>query len=114
MVCTGFFDREDFVSAYVIADTEIVDPVLGARYRDLAQKSIAQYGGRYIVRGGSVEAIEGGWDPKLVVIVEFPSMSRAREWYESPEYAAALELRETALRRRLIFVEGVASECPGA
>lgn len=98
------------MAAYVIADTEIVDPALGARYRELAQKSIGQYGGRYIVRGGAVESVEGDWHPKLFVIVEFPSMARAREWYQSPEYAAALELRETALRRRLIFVEGVAPD----
>ena len=95
------------MSAYVIADTEIVDPDLGAKYRDLAQKSIAQYGGRYIVRAGSVEAVEGEWRPNLLVVVEFPDMARAREWYRSPEYAAALELRQTALRRRVIFVEGV-------
>jgi len=92
--------------AYVIADTEIVDPELGKRYRDLAQESIARYGGRYIVRGGAVDAVEGGWQPKLLVVVEFPSMEQARRWYRSPEYAAALELRQTALRRRLIFVEG--------
>jgi len=98
------------MAAYVIADTEIVDAALGARYRDLAQKSIAQYGGRYIVRGGTVEPVEGGWEPKLFVIVEFPNMSRAHEWYNSPEYAEALELRQTALRRRLIFVEGVTTE----
>lgn len=97
------------MSAYVIADTEILDSTLGARYRDLAQKSIAQYGGRYIVRGGEVEPVEGDWRPKLFVVVEFPDMARAREWYRSPEYAAALEVRHAALRRRLIFVEGVAS-----
>lgn len=95
------------MTAYVIADTEIVDPMLGARYRDLAQKSIEQYGGRYIVRGGAVDPVEGGWQPKLFVVVEFPSMDRARQWYRSPEYAEALELRQTALQRRLIFVEGV-------
>jgi len=95
------------MTAYVIADTEIVDPVAGARYRDLAQKSIEQYGGRYIVRGGTVDAVEGGWQPKLLVVVEFPSMEQARRWYRSAEYAEALALRQTALRRRLIFVEGV-------
>ncbi|HEY6926188.1 MAG TPA: DUF1330 domain-containing protein [Steroidobacteraceae bacterium] len=97
------------MSAYVIADTEIVDPALGVRYRDLAQKSITQYGGRYVVRGGNVEPVEGDWRPQLFVIVEFPDMARARQWYQSPEYAAALELRHRALNRRLIFVEGVAS-----
>ncbi|MDE2228199.1 MAG: DUF1330 domain-containing protein [Alphaproteobacteria bacterium] len=95
------------MAAYVVSDTEIVDRALGERYRDLAQKSIAKYGGRYIVRGGDVTTVEGGWQPKLFVIVEFPSMARAREWYRSPEYAEALKLRQTALRRRLIFVEGV-------
>jgi len=95
------------MTAYVISDTEIVDRALGERYRDLAQKSIAKYGGRYIVRGGAVDPVEGDWQPKLFVVVEFPSMARAREWYRSPEYAEALELRQTALRRRLIFVEGV-------
>jgi uncharacterized protein (DUF1330 family) len=102
------------MTAYVIADTEIVDPVAGARYRELAQRSIAQYGGRYIVRGGAVDAVEGGWHPKLFVVVEFPSMDRARQWYRSPEYAEALELRQTALRRRLIFVEGVEAPTEGA
>ena len=95
------------MTAYVIADTEVVDSVLVERYRDLARKSIAQYGGRYIVRGGAIDPVEGGWQPTLLVIVEFPSMAQARQWYRSPEYAEALKLRQTALRRRLIFVEGV-------
>ena len=98
------------MTAYVIADTEIVDPALGRRYRDIAEKSIARYGGRYVVRGGTVDPVEGDWNPKLFVIVEFPNLARAREWYDSPEYAEALVLRQTALRRRLIFVEGVATE----
>jgi len=64
--------------------------------------------GRYIVRGGTVEAIEGEWPVhRRVIIVEFPTMERAREWYGSAEYAAALEVRATALTRRLIFVEGI-------
>lgn len=102
-------NQGDRVKAYVIAETEILDPALGKQYRDLAQKSITRYGGRYVVRGGAVEAVEGGWQPKLLVVVEFPSLARAREWYGSPEYAEALKLRQTALRRRLIFVEGVPS-----
>jgi uncharacterized protein (DUF1330 family) len=95
------------MTAYVIADSEVVDSVLVERYRDLARESIAQYGGRYIVRGGAIDPVEGGWQPNSLVIVEFPSLARARQWYHSPEYAEALELRQTALRRRLIFVEGV-------
>lgn len=94
--------------AYVIADAEIIDRALGEQYRKLAQESIAKYGGRYIVRGGTVAPVEGDWKPPLFVIVEFPNMGRAHAWYRSPEYAEAPKLRQTVLRRRLIFVEGLA------
>jgi uncharacterized protein (DUF1330 family) len=93
--------------AYVISDVEPRDAALVAQYRTLAEASIAKYGGRYIVRGGPIDAVEGGWAPKHVVIVEFPSMERAREWYRSADYAEALEVRQHALTRRLIFVDGV-------
>jgi uncharacterized protein (DUF1330 family) len=93
--------------AYVISDVVIRDPVLVERYRSLAQASIAKHGGRYVVRGGAVEPVEGGWMPEHIVIVEFPTMDKAREWYRSPDYAEALAVRQTALDRRLIFVEGV-------
>jgi len=95
------------LSAYVISDVEILDPELIKKYRALAQKSIAKYGGRYLARGGQVEAVEGGWDPKAIIIVEFPDMARARAWYHSADYAEALTIRPRALERRLIFVEGV-------
>jgi len=93
--------------AYVISDVEPLDPALIAQYRMLAEASIAKYGGRYIARGGEIDAVEGGWTPNHVVIVEFPSMARAREWYRSPDYAEALKVRRHALKRRLIFVDGV-------
>jgi uncharacterized protein (DUF1330 family) len=99
-------DRKTMV-AYVISDVAIRDPVLVERYRSLAQASIAKHGGRYVVRGGALEPVEGGWMPEHIVIVEFPTMDKAREWYRSPDYAEALAVRQTALDRRLIFVEGV-------
>jgi uncharacterized protein (DUF1330 family) len=95
------------MAAYVISDVEFLDPDLVATYRSLAQAAIGRYGGRHIVRGGSVEAVEGGWTPQNIVVVEFPTMARAREWYRSSEYAEALAISRRALRRRLIFVEGV-------
>lgn len=94
------------MSAYVISEVEVRDASAMETYRALAAQTIAQYGGRYLVRGGDAEIVEGGPPPKTVIIVEFPSMERLREWYASPEYAEALKHRRTALDRRLVFVEG--------
>src|SRR5438874_3200851 len=94
--------------AYVISEVEILDETRANSYRALASASIAQYGGRYTVRGGAIELLEGERNPtRRLVIVEFPSMQRAREWYGSPEYAEALKARDGALSRTLSFVEGV-------
>jgi uncharacterized protein (DUF1330 family) len=97
------------MAAYVISEVEVRDDKAIETYRALAAPSIAQYGGRYLVRGGAVDLVEGGPPPKILIIVEFPSMARAREWYASSEYGEALKVRRTALERRLIFVEGVPS-----
>jgi len=95
------------MSAYVISEVEVRDAAAMEAYRSLAAKAIAQYDGRYLVRGGAAEVVEGGPPTKTLIIVEFPSMARLREWYVSPEYAEALKVRQHALERRLIFIEGV-------
>jgi uncharacterized protein (DUF1330 family) len=95
------------MAAYVISEVEVRHAADFEAYRTFAAQSIAQYGGRYLVRGGAAELVEGGPSPKTVIIVEFPTMARLREWYASPEYAEALKVRRKALERRLIFVEGV-------
>ncbi|MGY0573340.1 DUF1330 domain-containing protein [Bradyrhizobium sp. RDM12] len=95
------------MSAYVISEVEVRDRAAMEAYRTLASQTIVQYGGRYLARGGPAEVVEGGPPPKTIIIVEFPSMARAREWYASREYAEALKLRQTALERRLLFVEGI-------
>jgi uncharacterized protein (DUF1330 family) len=95
------------MAAYVISELEVRDDVAIEAYRSIAAKSIAQYGGRYLVRNGAAGVAEGGPPVKSIVVVEFPSMERLREWYASPEYAEALKVRQTALDRRLIFVEGI-------
>jgi uncharacterized protein (DUF1330 family) len=95
------------VPAYVISEVRVIDERAADEYRRLAAESIARYGGRYLVRGADPDVVEGDATERRLVIVEFPSMRRAREWYASPEYAEALEHR-AALDRRLTFVEGVA------
>jgi uncharacterized protein (DUF1330 family) len=95
--------------AYVISEVTVLDEAAADSYRALAQDSIARYGGRYVVRAGALEVVEGDWPTdQRVIVVEFPTMERAREWYASNEYADALAVRDGALRRRLLFVEGVA------
>jgi uncharacterized protein (DUF1330 family) len=94
--------------AYIISDVSIRDAAAFEIYRARAADSIAQHGGSYLVRGGAFEVLEGEWLPQAIIIAEFPDMDAARVWYRSREYARALEVRDQALRRNLIVVEGLA------
>ncbi|RWM19347.1 MAG: DUF1330 domain-containing protein [Mesorhizobium sp.] len=94
--------------AYVFSDVTIRDNGAIEAYRTRATASIAQHGGRYLVRGGQVETLEGNWNPGPLIVVEFPDMEQARRWYGSAEYAAALEMRDAALSRNLVMVDGIA------
>jgi len=94
--------------AYIVSEvSEVLDSALMEDYRRLSQAAIEQYGGRYIIRGGAGEPIEGHWPPERIVMVEFPTADQARAWYRSPEYAKALEISRVALKRKIILVEGV-------
>lgn len=93
--------------AYIIVDIEITDPATYDTYKGPAAATVAQYGGRYLARGGKAENLEGDWDPKRVVILEFPTSEQAKKWLNSPEYAPARKLRHAASRGRMIVVEGV-------
>ena len=95
------------MSAFVISEVEIINEDAANHYRELAAASIAAYGGRYLARAAEAVVVEGEPMNRRIVIVEFPSMQRVHEWYRSPEYAKALEFRDAALERRLMFVEGV-------
>lgn len=96
------------MTAYAISEVRILNEALAQRYRELAAASIARYGGRYLVRGAVPEAAEGAWDhQRRLIIVEFPTAEQLREWYTSAEYAEALQIREHALDRRLLFAEGL-------
>ena len=93
--------------AYLISDILVKDPQAFQTYRTRAAVSIAKYGGRYLVRGGDIEPLEGVRSPQNIVVVEFPDLEAARTWYRSPEYAYALQVRDQALSRELIIVDGV-------
>lgn len=93
--------------AYVISEVEILDMEAAKMYMILAEPSILQYGGKYLVRGATPEVVEGEPTSKKMVVVVFPSMERAHEWYASAEYADALQYRDKAIDRRLVFVDGV-------
>jgi uncharacterized protein (DUF1330 family) len=95
------------VAAYLISDVTVRNAEAFQTYRTRAAASIEQYGGRYLVRGGPIETLEGGWTPRAIIVVEFPDLERARAWYHSPEYASALAVRDEALSRNLILLDGI-------
>lgn len=94
------------MSAYAIVEIEVTDPALYEDYRKQVMAVVTRYGGKFIVRGGKVDSKEGGWNPKRIVVLEFPSMEQAQKWYGSPEYAPLIKLRQKASKGRLIIVEG--------
>ncbi len=96
--------------AYIISELVVRDADAFQAYRTRAAESIAAHGGRYLVRGGRSELLEGDGPPPTFVVVEFPDLQQARVWYRSAEYARALERRDQALSRRLSLVEGVARQ----
>ena len=95
------------MSAYVIGEIDVTDPAAYDDYRKQVLATIEKYGGRFAVRGGAVEPLEGGWNPKRIVVVQFPSIDQARKWYRSPEYAPLIKLRQKASKGKLVLVEGV-------
>jgi uncharacterized protein (DUF1330 family) len=98
----------DDMSAYAISEVDVLDEAAAGRYRELAAASITRHGGRYLVRAAQPDVVEGDWPAtRRVVVVEFPSVEALRSWYDSADYAAALAVRDAALTRRLLFVDGV-------
>jgi uncharacterized protein (DUF1330 family) len=93
--------------AYVIVEIEVVDKQRYEDYKTMVPPSLEAYGGRFVVRGGKLETLEGGWAPERLVVLEFPSLTLAKAWYDSPHYARAKALRQETARSRMFVVEGV-------
>ena len=93
--------------AYLIAEVEVTNPDAYEEYKKLAPAAIARHGGRYRVRGGASETLEGPAMTHRMVILQFESMEQARSFYHSPEYSAAREKRKDAATARFVIVEGL-------
>ena len=96
--------------AYVVAEITVTDPLAYEEYRKLVLPTVLAFGGQFLVRGGTRVQCEGlddaHHDQMRTVILEFPSLSKAREWYDSPAYTEAKALRQAASQGRLFIVEG--------
>ena len=92
--------------AYIIAEIQVTDPAAYEEYRPLAAASIARHGGRFAVRGGKVDLLEGEPEPERIVVIEFPDADTAGRWYHSDEYQKAVKIRQSASRGRVFLVEG--------
>ena len=95
------------MTAFVIVEIEVRDPEAYENYKSLVPASVEAYGGRFIARGGATESLEGEWAPERIVVLEFPSLERARQWWASPEYSDAKAIRMRAAQTRMIATEGV-------
>jgi uncharacterized protein (DUF1330 family) len=95
------------LAVYAVVNVRVTDPYHYAEYRAKAPDTISHYGGKYLARGGAVKVLEGNWHPRRLVILEFESMERFREWYDSPEYAPLKHLRGEASATEFVVVEGL-------
>jgi len=94
------------VSAFLICDITVKNRQALQKYLDLSQLTLKPYGGVFHVQAGKMDILEGEWNPEVIVIAEFPTMEKAQEWYQSPAYAPALRVRDEAIHRNMILVEG--------
>lgn len=96
------------MAAYVLVDVEVLDPEAYRAYTQDVPATLALFGGRFVVRGGATESLEGAWTPKRAVLLEFPDVGRARAWHASPEYQAILPIRLRHARTNFMTIlEGV-------
>lgn len=94
------------MAAYIIVDVKINNAEMYEEYKKLTPASIASFQGKFVIRGGITETLEGDWKPGRIVVLEFPNAERAKQWWNSSEYAPAKIIRQTAAATRMILVEG--------
>jgi uncharacterized protein (DUF1330 family) len=94
------------MAAYIVVQVDVKDPARYERYKSMVPPTLAKFGGRFVVRGGKTETLEGDWAPKRFVLVKFPSVEQAKAWWASPEYAEAKALRQATADTLMILAEG--------
>ena len=94
--------------AYIIVETDIHDAEQYERYKEVSPGAVAASGGRFLVRGGELCVLEGDWQPKRLVMLEFDSLDAAKRFYTSPAYEEAKRLRQGAANLKMVAVEGIA------
>ena len=92
--------------AYIIVEVTVQNPEEYEAYKKLTPASLLPYGGKFIVRGGATESLEGDWNPERIVVLEFPTKELAKQWWSSPEYTPAKEIRQRNAHTKMILVEG--------
>ena len=97
------------MAAYILAHIDVKDPIRYEDYKAVVLETMTPHGGRFLVRGARPEILEGAWDPKRLVILEFPDVDSARRWWASPGYAAAKAIRQATSEGTLVLLEGVQS-----
>lgn len=95
------------MAAYYIGDLTITDPEGMKEYRERVDATIEQYGGKFLVRGGAFEVLEGNWQPQRLILIEFESVEQARRWYNSAEYAAISDIRHRTANTNFVLVQGL-------
>ena len=95
------------MSAYVLVEINIYDQELYEEYKKMTPDSVRKFGGKFVVRGGPTLNLEGDWNPERMVLLKFPSVERAREWWESEDYTRARIIRQRAAETKMIILEGV-------
>ncbi|HEY3372146.1 MAG TPA: DUF1330 domain-containing protein [Prolixibacteraceae bacterium] len=94
------------MKAYVIVEVSIIDKIIYEEYKKLTPAAIAAFDGKFIVRGGRTETLEGDWQPERMVVVEFPSVEKAKAWWNSDQYSTAKAIRQQSAHTKMILIEG--------
>lgn len=94
------------MAGYVIVDNHVTDAEVYAEFRDRVAATVEAHGGKYLVRGGAAEGVEGDWTPHRIVVIEFESVAQAKAWLASPEYTELRAIRAKSATASVIVVEG--------